>query len=376
MIMRLRIIFIGLALMMLLIAPVFALDTPMVSTYRQVYVFAGPGHTHTQIGVIDSDIPLRIVERNRVGNWVRIQRMASDGSVILDGWIISGYIRYTPELRYSLIPVNYTEPDHNPGNAAYASFAELYRAPLVSPIDELMVEVFEMGQDMGNNPNGVTKVGDSLLVSPQILNVMSRTDNALGPYDFLAPTIAFYGQGITPYSVANTVGMSTFTVLDPMWAPGGSCLPNEAPLTCEYRIRKPSVAFILFGPNDLRASDAVTFGRNIARIVDETLAAGIIPVLSTFSLDQESDLFWSGINFNLELKRVAEERHVPLINLWGAARPLPAYGLDQDRVHLLLTGWDNLRLDGGQEAFSGAALYNLLAIYTLDSIRAAVGLGA
>ncbi|PJF27444.1 MAG: hypothetical protein CUN53_04020, partial [Phototrophicales bacterium] len=265
---------------------------------------------------------------------------------------------------------------HNPGNAAYASFAELYRAPLVSPIDELMVEVFEMGQDMGNNPNGVTKVGDSLLVSPQILNFMSRTDNALGPYDFLAPTIAFYGRGIAPYSVANTVGMSTFTVLDPMWAPGGSCLPNEAPLTCEYRIRKPSVAFILFGPNDLRASDSVTFGRNIARIVDETLAAGIIPVLSTFSLDQESDLFWSGINFNLELKRVAEEKHVPLINLWGAARPLPDYGLDQDRIHLRQTGWDNLRLDGGQEAFSGAALYNLLAIYTLHSIREAVGLGA
>lgn len=373
--MRLQTILIGLALLTL-IAPAFALDTPMVSTYRQVYVFAGPGHTHTQIGVIDPDIPLRIVERNRVGNWVRIQRMGNDGSVIVDGWIISGYIRYTPELRYSLIPVNYTEPDHNPGNAAYPSFAELYRAPLVSPIDELMVEVFELGQDMGNNPNGVTKVGDSLLVSPQILNVMSRTDNALGPYDFLAPTIVFYGQGITPYSIANTVGMNTFTVLDPMWAPGGSCLPNEAPLTCEYRIRKPSVAFILFGPNDLRTTDAATFGRNITRIVDETLAAGIIPVLSTFSLDQQSDLFWSGINFNLELKRVAEENHVPLINLWGAARPLPDYGLDQDRIHLRQTGWDNLRLDGGQEAFSGAALYNLLAIYTLHSIREAVGLGA
>ncbi|PJF27824.1 MAG: hypothetical protein CUN53_02585, partial [Phototrophicales bacterium] len=123
-----RTIFIGLVMLLLVIAPVFALDAPMVSTYRQVYVFAGPGHTHTQIGLIDPDIPLRIVERNRVGNWVRIQRVASDGSVILDGWIISGYIRYTPELRYSLIPVNYTEPDHNPGNAAYASFAELYRA--------------------------------------------------------------------------------------------------------------------------------------------------------------------------------------------------------------------------------------------------------
>jgi hypothetical protein len=372
--MRLSGVLIGLALL-LLIAPASALDAPLASTYRRVYVFAGPGHTHTQIGFLDAGIPIRIVERNRVGNWVRIQRLRDDGGVILDGWIISGYLRYPPDLRYSLIPVNYTIPDHNPNNAAYASFAELYRAPLVSPIDELMVEVFELGQSRGNNPRGVTKVGDSLLVSPQILNVMARTDSVLGPYDFLAPTIAFYGQGIAPYSIANTVGMSTFTVLDPMWAPGGSCLPNEAPLTCEYRIRQPSVAFILFGPNDLRASDSVTFGRNIARIVDETLAAGIIPVLSTFSLDQESDLFWSGINFNLELKRVAEEKHVPLINLWGAARPLPAYGLDQDRVHLRMTGWDNLRLDGGQEAFSGAALYNLLAIYTLHSIREAVGLG-
>jgi hypothetical protein len=376
--MRLRFIAFLIALLLVPGAFVPALHaqlTPITaSTYRQVFVFAGPGHTHQQLGFINADSPIQIVERNRVGNWVRVQQVRADGSIVIDGWIISGYLRYTPELRYSSIPVNNTLADHVPENAAYPSFAELYRAPIAPRIDELMVEVFEYGQSLGNQANGVTKVGDSLLISPQILNVIGRADNQLGAYDFLATTIDFYAQGMTPTSIANSIGMSTFTVLDPMWAPAGTCQPNETPLACEFRVRRPSVAFVLFGPNDLRASDSETFGRNIRRIVDDALAAGVIPVLSTFSLYQDDPLFWSGINFNLEIKRVAEATHVPLINLWAAARPLPDYGLEADRVHLLLTGFDNLRLTGGQEAFSGAALYNLLAIYTLDQIRLALGL--
>jgi hypothetical protein len=355
-------------------ARVDAQTTPVVTTpYRQVYVFAGPGHTHAQRGTINADTPINVIARNRAGTWVQIQRVNGDGSIALDGWMIAGYLRQPPELRHSVIPIDWTVTDHVPSNAAYASFSELYATPVLPRVDELMVEIYQMGQTLGNRPDGVTKVGDSLIVSPQILNFMGRTDNVLGPYDTLAPTIQYYANGVTPYSVANTVGMSTFTVLDPMWAPAGTCQPNESPLACEYRIRKPSVAFVLFGPNDLRAVDAAQYGANIRRIVADSLAAGIIPVLSTFSLYQDEQYFWEGIEFNRELARIAAETHVPLINLWAAARTLPDYGLDADRVHMRLTGSESLRLDAGQEAFSAAALYNVLALTTLGDIRAAVG---
>ncbi len=365
-----------LSLILLLVASSVHADyTPVAAaTYRQVYVFAGPGHTHAQVGTLNQDTPVNIIERNRAGNWVHIQRINGDGTIALDGWIISGYVRHPPELRYSTVPINYTVADQVPSNAAYASFSELYAAPIIPRIDELMVEIYDLGQTLGNHADIATKVGDSLIVAPQILNLIARTDNVLGPYDTLAPTIQYYGAGMTPYSLANSVGMSTFTVLDPMWAPAGTCQPNESPLACEYRVRKPAVAFILFGPNDLRAVDAAQYGANMRRIVDETLAAGIIPVLSTFSLYQEDQYFWSGIEFNRELKRIADEKYVPLINLWSAARVLPDYGLDVDHVHMRLTGFDNLRLDDGQEAFSAAALYNVLALTTLGDIRVAIGL--
>ena len=194
----------------------------------------------------------------------------------------------------------------------------------------------------------------------------------LGPYDYLADTIAYFGASTSVDSTAAHVGMNTYTVLDPTWADKTICQPNELPLDCEYRRKRPSIALIMYGPNDVLHISDVEFDVQMRAIVDDTINHGIIPVLSTFSYDPNARMWNQAVQFNLRLIKIANDYHVPLINLWLAARALPAYGLDTDHTHMKHWGLDNLSFADGYVAFSGAALRNLLSICTLDEIRRTV----
>ncbi len=63
---------------------------------------------------------------------------------------------------------------------------------------------------------------------------------------------------------------------------------------------------------------------------------------------------------------------MPLINLWSAARALPNYGLDVDRIHMLTSGFDYLYYATGHEAWYGVSLQNLLALRMWYEIRLAL----
>jgi hypothetical protein len=345
-------------------------SAPLVTTaYRQTALYLGPGHTYLQIGILNPGVPVQIVERNAVGNWVRIHRVTDTGQVVQDGWVMTGYMNYPPHFRLSAVPVNTQVADAEPANAQYRSTQQLYAVPVISTISPKMLGVYKYGQALGNQPAGVTKVGDSVSANPLYLNPMNRTDYELGPYDFLEETIRLFGPSLAVDSVAARIGMTTYVVFDPLWADKSLCLSNETPLACEYRLKKPSVSMIMFGPNDVRHMTDAEFAVQIRQIVDETLALGIIPVLSTFSVDPDDRLWWQAINFNLRLTEIAAEYEIPLINLWAAARVLPGYGLDQDRIHMANSGFPNLKFSSGHEAYYGTSLQNLLSIRMLDEIR-------
>ena len=171
------------------------------------------------------------------------------------------------------------------------------------------------------------------------------------------------------------MGMSSYVVLDPLWANSSACEPNETPLACEYRIKKPAFAFIAFGPNDVLSMNDEEFAGQMRKIVQESLAAGVIPILSTFSTDPNYQYYAQSMNFNLRLVEVSQEFAVPLVNLWLAARPLPQFGLDVDGIHYLQTGFTNIKFDSGLESWYGVGLQNLLAIRTLDELYRVLGLG-
>ncbi|MCS7071689.1 MAG: SGNH/GDSL hydrolase family protein, partial [Anaerolinea sp.] len=176
-------------------------------------------------------------------------------------------------------------------------------------------------------------------------------------------------------SAAARVGMTSYVVFDPMWADSALCQPGETPLDCELRRSQPAIAFILFGPNDVMRMTADQFAVQLRLIVDAVIANGTIPVLSTFSYAPDAPLWWQSVDFNQRIIALADEFDLPLINLWLAARTLPDYGLDVDRVHMLQTGFPYLTFEGNNVAFRGAALRNLLTVTMLDAIATGLANG-
>jgi hypothetical protein len=356
----------------LLITTSYAQDSPMIATaYRQTFVHAGPNITYLETDVLNAGIPVEVVERNSLGNWLRVQR-SDNGIRVMDGWILSAYLNNTPELQYGDLPIS-NLADAAPENVESQTLAEIYAQPLIPTISPAMLEVYTHGQELGNHANVVTKVGDSLSASNQYINIFEAEAYNLGAYSYLEETFLFYRDNTDRESIAAQIGMSTYVVFDPLWAADERCEANESPLACEYRLTKPSVAFILFGPNDVRSMTETEYHEQMRLIVEETITAGIIPVLFTFSAHPDDNLYWQAMNFNVELLHVASEYEVPLINLWAAAQVLPDYGLDDDHIHLTHSGFDVLKYDTGHESFYGTSLQNLLVLRCLYEIQETLG---
>ncbi len=345
-------------------------DNPLLtSSWQRIGIFAGPGDTYPITAWLYPGVEVTIIERNNVGNWLHINRLDYRGEVADDGWVMTGFLNHHENLHFSEVPVNTRLADADPSTVASPSLALLYTAPVIPEISDAMREVYLRGQELGNHSNVVTKIGDSLTADRRYLTPISRGDHELGPYDYFEETIDYFGQSTATDSIAARIGMNTYGIFDALWADNELCEPNESPLSCEYRRKQPSIAFIMFGPNDVRHMTTEQYNLQMRLIVEETLERGIIPVLSTFSADPEIELWWHSVNANLALLEIAQEYEIPLINLWAAARVLPEYGLDVDRVHLQGSGFEHIIFSTGHESLYGGSLRNLLSIYTLDAFR-------
>lgn len=338
---------------------------------RQAVVYAGPGDTYAQAGALRPGHPVTIVERSRIGNWLRVTFTNPNDGAPADGWLPTAYLQLPADLRFSAIPVNAALPDADLSQISSEALTTLYAAPVISPLDDSLRAVFARGQARGHAANRVTKVGDSVSYNPLYLAPLAAGSYELGPYDYLAETVEFFASGIETRSAAAKIGLTAFSVFDPVWASPRTCQDNEPPLTCEYRRTQPSIAFIMFGTNDMGSLNSEQFERQMRLIVEETLAAGIIPVLSTFPADPEADGWPQAVRFNTIIVQVAQDDRIPLINLWAAARALPGDGLSEDSAHLTVSG-ERVNLADGYESLYGVSLQNLLALVMLDDLRRAV----
>ena len=178
--------------------------------------------------------------------------------------------------------------------------------------------------------------------------------------------IDHFGASFNVLTRAAHNGMNAAAVLDPLWANPGACEPGESPLACEYRLRNPAFAIIMFGTNDLVALDHEQFDRGLRSVVVETMHAGIVPILSTFprhlSLPERSILY------NQIVVRVALDYNLPLINLWRALEPLPSHGIAEDGFHLSgpLTSAGDFATP--ENLKTGFPLRNLLTLQALDAV--------
>jgi hypothetical protein len=168
------------------------------------------------------------------------------------------------------------------------------------------------------------------------------------------------------------VGFNALTVLDPLWADPNICPNGEGPLVCEYRLHRPSVVVMMFGPNDMINLTEMQFVEAVRGIIELSLDEGVIPVLTTFTWHEDRQ--WeTALRYNVILVDLADEYDLPLVNFWRAAQALPNHGLMDDYTHLTdsgLSGGDfTITFAHGEETFSGYALRNLLTLQMLDRLR-------
>jgi len=256
----------------------------------------------------------------------------------------------------------------------------LQNTPIFNNMDTPEVHaIFQHGQELGQNRDVFTKVGDSNTTSGGFMYSMGLSNQCdLGPFNYLQETINYFSTPVpdnnknsfTHSSAAAKNGLSSSAALDPMWA-GSVCSPGENSVTCEYHQLKPSVAIIMLGLMDVRyKTPPDLFRSNIEQLVQTSIEQGVIPVLTNIVVmpGQESLSIDTAMQINSILLDVADQYNIPLINLWRAIQSLPDFGIGPDHTHLRYVVGSYCNFTGAEESIGGT-LRNLLTLETLDELR-------
>jgi len=372
-------------LLALLLAPlsVRAQAEPDAWTTGRLNLRAGPGTTFAVMGQLEAGTALVLQARSPDFGWL----LAQTADHTARGWIASGYVTYRAGVAVDSLPVRDDPLDPHAGPlpvpiAPQVEIVEMYGAvdvvralaeridldayPLIPEATATARRLYRQGQARGRDPRAIAKVGDCNSVGYVFLHPFGEGRYDLGEYAALEPVIENFGASFNILTRAAHNGMNAAAVLDPLWANPNACLPGESPLACEYRLRNPAFAVIMFGTNDLLALDHIQFDRALRRVAVETMRAGIVPLLSTFprhlALPERSLLF------NQIVVRVALDYNLPLINLWRALEPLPGHGIAADGFHLSgpLTGAGDFGTAANLE--TGFPLRNLITLQALDAV--------
>jgi lysophospholipase L1-like esterase len=310
-----------LCLLGLLSPSVYLQDTPtgiVKPIAAAIRVRSTPRENGETIDTLDADTPVDLVSRTGDSRWLEVR------AGTIRGWVDASYIRLDDGVMETL-PVN---PD--------------YRVPLevsayIHGITGNLRLIYAQGQAMGNRPAVFSKVGDSITVAPHTLHPVGEGLTNLGAYTYLQSVIDVYGQSLARdhnafanTSLAATSGWTTVDLLDPAQAPT-LCQWGETALDCEYRIVRPSIAFIMLGTNDVEHMTAALYRTNMEQIITRTLGHGIIPVLTT--IPPRPGYESSVTAFNATLYDLSRAYSIPLIDYYAALIDLPDFGLDIDETH-------------------------------------------
>jgi hypothetical protein len=231
--------------------------------------------------------------------------------------------------------------------------------PVVAAATANARAIYQSGLAMGNNPRAFSKIGDCQSVSPYFLAAFDTPgEYGLGPYGSLQDTIDNFKGSFSRNSLATQNGLNTAGVLSPLWANAQTCQKGESPLTCEYRIHRPSFAIISLGTNGAWQGDA-DYEAGMRKIIDISIAHGVVPILST-----KADNVEGGGRFNQIVAKLAADYDLPLWNFWLAVSPLPNFGI-VDQYHL---SWGRSFFNDPISMSHGWAWRNLTALQSLDAV--------
>jgi hypothetical protein len=250
--------------------------------------------------------------------------------------------------------------------------------PILAGFDTPQVRaIAARGREIGARLDVFTVVGDSNSVSGDFLRPLVLENYCTwGAFSSLQAAVRHYSaspdgtarSSFSRQSITTQMGFNSAAARDPFRANNPRCNRGESPLTCEMRVTQPAAAIIMLGGKDVGRMSIDTWRGNMSALVDEIIAAGAVPVLTTFVVLPERDVYPASLAFNAVLVEIAAERGTPLINLWAAAETLPDHGIAADRTHLRTQPGRFCDFDGGERIYGGT-LRNLLTLGALDLLR-------
>ena len=115
------------------------------------------------------------------------------------------------------------------------------------------------------------------------------------------------------------------------------------------------------------------FTKNFAVVVDCTLAAGVVPLLSTIPPRADTPQAERRVlELNDVIRGLAASRRVPLMDLYAAVMLLPHHGLNPDGIHLR-ADFTNAAPHGcwltRESLANGMNMRNLVTLTALDRAR-------
>ncbi|MBN1681045.1 MAG: hypothetical protein JW966_12220 [Anaerolineae bacterium] len=356
-------------------------------------VRSGPGTEHNEVGRIAASTPIVLEARNPDTSWV----LGHTQDNALRGWLAAMYLQlnnvnlnalpFSDEIMPGGAPapppgsvivnspitgafepntaVDYSKVfmgGFDPNTVAYINLAEV---PIVGQSTARARSIFLKGQEMGNDPHVLAKVGDCSSEHWNFLNPFGWNRFNLAGHTDLLGVIQHFGESLAFDSNATHNGFNINTAQSKEWADPANCIQGESPMLCEFRANKSSVAVIMFGTSDLLVMTPFEYDFFLRRMVEQAELAGVIPILSTFPSNIH---YWDAtILYNQIVVDVAYDYDVPLINLWLALESLPDKGLEADGFHLSQPYSDGGDLSAANLQ-TGYAMRNLVTLQTLNNV--------
>lgn len=191
--------------------------------------------------------------------------------------------------------------------------------PVTPIVTQHVREIYEFGQTLGNDPYGFSILGDCQSTPDTFLGlyVVDEAEYYTLPEE-LKETVTYFEESFLRESPTIKPGTTSGALLWTEWHENKyTCVKSETPLDCELRINNPSFALITIGTHWEARNDMY-----MRKILDQLLARGIVPILSTKADNREGDN-----RLNLETAQLAAEYDLPLWNFWPVTEDLPNRGL-------------------------------------------------
>jgi hypothetical protein len=237
--------------------------------------------------------------------------------------------------------------------------------PVIPVISPKVLQIYQRGLELGNNPAAFSKIGDCGSTPAWFLGDFDRGPKfyRLGEYAYLQAVIQEFQGSYARTSLAAKSGFNVSSVLSPFWSDAQQCLADEPPVACEVRVHKPMFAFIMLGTNDVYHLES--FEQGMRQVLEFLIENGVVPILSTKADNLEGNEI-----INATIARLASEYEVPLLNYWQALQSLPNQGLQEDKAHITY-GQNHFDDPGMME--TGWTVRNLTALQALDAVWKATG---